>query len=111
MLRRKFERDLLRTGWFDISIQIGLDSAVITGIFSSLLVLCTVGAVDVSRKAAVVFLAAAMLISLLKVDIPEGRPSVVFGWAMLLGGSVITAFLSQMFLYAPFLSWDGFLSD
>lgn len=109
MLRRKFERDLLRTGWFDISIQIGLDSAVITGIFSSLLVLCTVGAVDVSRKAAVVFLAAAMLISLLKVDIPEGRPSVVFGWAMLLGGSVITAFLSQMLLDAPFFKLGWFL--
>ena len=109
MLQRKFEKELFRTGWFNISIHVGLDSAVITGIISVLLVLCAVGAVDISGKAAVVFLAAAVIISLLKVDIPKGRPSVVFGWAMLLGGSVITAFLSQMLLDAPFFKLGWFL--
>ena len=50
MLQRKFEKELFRTGWFNISIHVGLDSAVITGIISVLLVLCAVGAVDISGK-------------------------------------------------------------
>ncbi len=110
MFQRRFEKEILKTDWFCVSIQIGVDSAVIIGFFSLLCLMCVTGAVDISWKAAVVFLAASFFLSLLKVDIAEGRPSVIFGWAILLGGSVITAFLSQTILDGPFFKLGWFLA-